>query len=384
MIRRLLALAVAGAAWSAPLAAQCGGVERWAVKSMADPGAQLVDLENRIPTTLHDLVRLPRPALPSDEVTRTSAERSVRTVDGRLVRFKEERGKHGDSDFHLVISDQTLLFTPSGASTPPSPHSFVAEIAHQGCVAGRHGTSPVPSRVAAQLDSVRRKFLERFPTITSGWNEAGGVPVRLTGVVFFDRPHGQVGRALNGIELHPLIGIEFDPQTPLVPLIAEGGGGAGGSPASLLVNPGFEDGAAGWTATAEVFGADGPVPARTGTGKAWLGGYGEAHTDRLSQRVTLPAQATAISLTFFLRIQTEEANQQAFDRLTLRVRNASGQFLGTLRTWTNLNASASWQLQSVDLTGFRGRTIRIELEAKEDNGSTTSFLLDDFAIVVEP
>ena len=32
---------------------------------------------------------------------------------------------------------------------------------------------------------------------------------------------------------------------------------------------------------------------------------------------------------------------------------------------------------------FKGQTIRFELESTEDNGSVTSFVVDDFAIVVE-
>jgi hypothetical protein len=34
-------------------------------------------------------------------------------------------------------------------------------------------------------------------------------PVKVTGVGFFDRVHGQNGVAPNGVELHPLLNIEF-------------------------------------------------------------------------------------------------------------------------------------------------------------------------------
>jgi hypothetical protein len=36
--------------------------------------------------------------------------------------------------------------------------------------------------------------------------------VRVTGVGFFDKIHGQTGAAPNGIELHPVLGIEFLPN----------------------------------------------------------------------------------------------------------------------------------------------------------------------------
>src|SRR6266478_6002816 len=98
----MLVLACTSLPWQA-LWAQCGGQERWAVKMGADPGANNVDIKNPVSTTLHELVGLPRPQLPGDDLTRTSSETTVRVVDARLVKFKEETGKTGDSDFHLVI-----------------------------------------------------------------------------------------------------------------------------------------------------------------------------------------------------------------------------------------------------------------------------------------
>ena len=32
--------------------------------------------------------------------------------------------------------------------------------------------------------------------------------LRLTGVIFFDKVHGQIGGALNGVELHPVLKVE--------------------------------------------------------------------------------------------------------------------------------------------------------------------------------
>jgi hypothetical protein len=78
-MRRLTVLVVACTClFLNPLWAQCGGEERWAVKMGADPGAAQIDLQNPVPTTLHDLVRLSRPTLPSDDETRMAAERTVR------------------------------------------------------------------------------------------------------------------------------------------------------------------------------------------------------------------------------------------------------------------------------------------------------------------
>lgn len=376
-MRRLLLSTACAVLLSVPLSSQerCGGEERWAVKMAADPGAAQIDIQNPIVTTIHDLVRLTRPTIPSDDVTRTAQERIVRIVDGRLVRYKKETGKTGDSDFHLVISDETLLYSLGGAGSVASPHSVIAEIPDPLCVSGRDSTVTTPSRFASELDTVLARFTQQFPNTSSGWKDAKGIPVRLTGVVFFDRPHNQVGRAINGLELHPLLSIEFNPAPIPGPAIA--------TATVALDNPGFENGATGWTTSTDVISTSSNEPAHTGSGKAWLGGYGTPHTDRIWQEVALPAAANAISLTFFLHIDTEEPNANPYDKLTARIKKSNGQFLKTLKTWSNLNAAPEFILYSLDLTQFKGSTIRIEFEVKEDNGSITSFVLDDFALVVE-
>ena len=85
-------------------------------------------------------------------------------------------------------------------------------------VAGRHGGSATPSAFATQITAVFAKFKSQFTNITGGWNDAEGIPVTVTGVVFFDRPHGQTGRALNGLEIHPVLDINFNTTTPVVPV----------------------------------------------------------------------------------------------------------------------------------------------------------------------
>jgi hypothetical protein len=45
-------------------------------------------------------------------------------------------------------------------------------------------------------------------------------------------------------------------------------------------------------------------------------------------------------------------------------------------------ATPGFTLQSLDLSAFKSKTVQIEFEAKEDNGSITSFVVDDVAVVV--
>ena len=360
---------------STPVQAQCGGEDRWAVKVVADPGRGMVAPDAPIPISLADLVRITRPPVPKDDTSRLSAEYKVYVVDAHLVKFKKESGKTGDSDFHLVLSDQTGLYSEGGASKPVSPHSVIAEIPDPACVAGRKATVTVPSRFQTQLEAVRAQFESHFDKTSAGWVDAGGLPVRVTGVAFFDRPHGQVGRALNGIELHPLLSIDFNPSVNAV------GRDSGAASEVALQNANFEAGDTGWHASQEVITDDSSEAAHSGRWKAWLAGYGERRRDHVWQEVTVPATAASVALTFFLRVESEEESSRPLDRLFVRVRDASGALLATLETYSNIDARSRYVRHSLSLSPYKGQAIRIAFESSEDEGSATSFLVDDVRII---
>jgi hypothetical protein len=380
MKNRFSCLAAAALLFVVRVAAQqpCGGSERWAVKVCADADSQ-INLQP-IPISIHDLSQVdPLGPLPDNDVERLPTERKVYVVDGFLVKFKHEVGKTGDSDYHLVVTDETLTFA-SGSNNPGSTHSVIAEIVDPGCTMGRNNTVSSPSIFASEMTDAKAAIEAQFPDRAAGggWNDAGGIPVRVTGVGFFDRPHGQTGRATNGIELHPILKIEFNP--------APGGlQSAGPAPtvASTLPNPGFEDGKDQWTASDGVITDDAREPARSGTFKAWLGGYGEPHTDNLCREITVPASATTASISFFLHISTEEQATTALDTLKVLVRKKSSGILQTLATFSNLQAKPGFQLHTYDLTAFKGQTVKFCLSSKEDAGSVTSFVVDDFSFVAQ-
>jgi hypothetical protein len=64
-----------------------------------------------------------------------------------------------------------------------------------------------------------------------------------------------------------------------------------------------------------------------------------------------------------------------------QIRSGSGQFRKTLATYSNVHGG--FPLKAPELTPYIGQTIRIHFVAQEDNGSMTSFVLDDFKIVIE-
>ena len=52
-------------------------------------------------------------------------------------------------------------------------------------------------------------------------------------------------------------------------------------------------------------------PPHSGSWDAWLDGYGTTHTDSATQTVTIPATATAATLSFWLHIDTAETRVSA-------------------------------------------------------------------------
>ena len=153
----------------------------------------------------------------------------------------------------------------------------------------------------------------------------------------------------------------------------------GGS--QLLLNPGFESGNVNWVATAGVIDNSTGRPARTGSWKAWLDGYGTTHTDSCYQQITIPSNVTSATLSFWVRIDTAETTSTTqFDKLQVQVRNSANTVLATLATYSNLNANSTYVLKTFDLTAYRGQTIRIYFLGTEDSSLQTSFVIDDTAV----
>ena len=92
---------------------------------------------------------------------------------------------------------------------------MIAEIPDPGCIPGKQGNPDVPSRFIAAITCARGKMDVKFPGAdkTGQFNETGGIPVTVTGVGFFDRSHGQTGRASNNLEIHPILDIKFEDGT---------------------------------------------------------------------------------------------------------------------------------------------------------------------------
>jgi hypothetical protein len=144
-----------------------------------------------------------------------------------------------------------------------------------------------------------------------------------------------------------------------------------------LGNPGFETGsAAPWSATSGVIDGSSSQPARSGTWKAWLAGYGETHTDTLTQSVTIPAGCKA-TLSFYLHIDTDEGpTTTVYDKLVVK---AGSKILGT---WSNANAASGYAQRTFDLSSLAGQTVQISFTGSEDYSYATSFVVDDTSLTL--
>jgi hypothetical protein len=89
-----------------------------------------------------------------------------------------------DRDYHLVLTDGT-------------GRTMIAEAPDPACAAG--------SILVGQIADVRGRIDARFRSLPA----TSSVPVTVTGVGFFDRIHNAIGQAPNGIELHPIVEIEW-------------------------------------------------------------------------------------------------------------------------------------------------------------------------------
>lgn len=156
------------------------------------------------------------------------------------------------------------------------------------------------------------------------------------------------------------------------------GGGGSCQPRQVVANGGFENGTAPWTQTAGVINnRTSEKPAHSGAYQAWFGGWGSTHSDTATQSVTVPAGCSTYRLSFYLRTDTaESAWGQAYDTFTVKLGSR------TLATYSNLDASNGYVLQTFDVGSAAGQTLTLGFTSNEDAYLQTSFVLDDVALDV--
>ena len=154
----------------------------------------------------------------------------------------------------------------------------------------------------------------------------------------------------------------------------------------VLQNPGFESGANGdWTIQSSGGYAviENDANARSGSFVAWLDGYTGAD-ESCCQEVTLPPGVDGATLSFWIKIASNDTAGEPRDIFYADVRDGSDALLQNLVTLSNLDAAAfaEYAQLTFDLSAFRGRTVRICFRGTNDgtSGTSTSFFVDDTAL----
>jgi hypothetical protein len=153
------------------------------VKTLSDPREKLVNYKPR-DSSIGRLRKKPHPHVGPNTKRIEGVETTNYRVAARLVEMRLE----DDRDIHLVVS------VPSAPSK-----TMIVEFPDTSC----NGASSSPKK--AKMRSARSALIAACgqPSSSRFTDLKGRATV--TGVGFFDIPHGQTGVAPNAIELHPVL-----------------------------------------------------------------------------------------------------------------------------------------------------------------------------------
>ena len=151
----------------------------------------------------------------------------------------------------------------------------------------------------------------------------------------------------------------------------------------LLVNGSFESGAtSGWNQSAgavyDIIGTYTDFTAHGGSWYAYFADYENAE-DIMTQNVSIPSDASNVYLQYYYHIVTDETSTVTeYDQMWVYLIDAGGNFLATLKSYSNLNKTSGWrQSEALDLSAYRGRTVKLAFKAANDFSLNTAFLVDD-------
>jgi hypothetical protein len=163
----------------------------------------------------------------------------------------------------------------------------------------------------------------------------------------------------------------------------------------LLVNPGFEAGDSGaWTWTTNLASSK-ASPFRNNTTYPHSGGYytylgywdgqDSGSHGTLEQTISIPTGVGSVSLGYWIRQLTgQKPPAGALDGLSMRILDASGNPLRTLRTYSNQNTDhLLWTRDTFDLGDLKGQTIRVHADWSENTTNLTAWRLDDLALTFD-
>ncbi|MGB8645554.1 MAG: hypothetical protein WCF84_09970 [Anaerolineae bacterium] len=151
-----------------------------------------------------------------------------------------------------------------------------------------------------------------------------------------------------------------------------------GSGANAVVNPGFESGpGVGWVEHSsggyEVIDTTRP---HTGAYSAYECDYNSCN-EYIEQTVKVPTNG---KLTYWWYMTSSEGTTTAYDYLRVRVYSMTGTLLATLRTWSNRNVRNTWSLDTLGLSTYAGKTVKLRFISTTDSSLPSAFWIDDVTV----
>ena len=161
---------------------------------------------------------------------------------------------------------------------------------------------------------------------------------------------------------------------------------AGCGAQQLIQNGGFQSGSISpWSASSGVLtsaSSSHPSYPTSDAYLAWLDGYSEAHTDTLSQTVSIPSTCKTAVISYWVEVSSTVTSptKEAENTLVLDILNSSGTVVQTVPVATAANNGTSYVEYTTNVAAYIGDTITVKFVATEISGGDTAFYEDDNAL----
>ncbi len=155
------------------------GKERWQIKTLNDTLNYQID-SVPIKTNVGELNKIIRPNGIRNSTPRLSEEKKTYIIDCVVLDYKKQE----DGDYHLVVSDLNNY----------TNYTIIVE-----SVLPRYVNKKYYTKIKKTRDFILRKINKK---------QLKGYSFKIKGIAFFDLIHNQKGKAINDLELHPILEIK--------------------------------------------------------------------------------------------------------------------------------------------------------------------------------
>ncbi len=164
--------------------------------------------------------------------------------------------------------------------------------------------------------------------------------------------------------------------------------GAAFAQTELITNGSFSSGFSGWTQNGTAWAGTSLSNYHTYPGYAALGvdnnGYPKENADgAFHQTISIPANATAATLSFWYYITTHETGYAVNDKLFVSIRDSYGNFIAYTAILSNVNKTTGYVQKTFDLSYYKGQTIQVRFGAVTNSSNTTTFRIDDVSVIAD-